>query len=85
MPKSTARISRHGDAGEWTTPMYPKIIIAKIPHTRWWTWVPPTSTLPGHQLTCARIMCVLKRMNPKVPTMATKKRNAARRPLWTIS
>ena len=29
----------------------------------WWTWVPPfVSTLPGHQLTCALIMCALVRM-----------------------
>ncbi len=31
----------------------------------WCTWVPPlVSTLPGHQLTCARIMCALVRMKP---------------------
>ena len=47
--------------------------------------MPPTETLPGHQLTWARIMWVLKRMNPNVPTRATKNRNAASRPVSTIS
>ena len=37
-----------------------------IPQTRWWMWVPPTSTFPGHQLTWARIMWALVRMKPNV-------------------
>ena len=32
--KKTVTISHHGDPGWWTTPMYPKIIIAQIPQTR---------------------------------------------------
>ncbi len=47
-------------------------------------WVPPTDTLPGHQLTWARIMWVLVRMNPKVSRKATKKRNWGSRPVSTI-
>ena len=47
--------------------------------------MPPTETFPGHQLTCARIMWVEKRMNPNVPRRAMKKRNAASRPGSTIS
>ena len=36
-----------------------------IPHTMWWMWSPPlVSTLPGHQLTWARIMWALVRMKP---------------------
>ena len=50
----------------------------------WWMCVPPTETLPGHQLTCARIMWVLVRMKPKVSRKATKKRNCGSRPVSTI-
>ena len=47
-------------------------------------WVPPTETLPGHQLTWARIMWALVRMNPNVSRKATKKRNCALAPVSTI-
>ena len=41
----------------------------------WWTCVPPlVSTFPGHQLTCALIMCALVRMKPKERTKATSTR-----------
>ena len=46
--------------------------------------VPPTETLPGHQLTCARIMWALVRMKPKVRRKATKKRKCGSRPVSTI-
>jgi mannose/cellobiose epimerase-like protein (N-acyl-D-glucosamine 2-epimerase family) len=39
-------------------------------------WVPPTETLPGHQLTWARIMCVLVRMKANVARKAQRKRKA---------
>ena len=47
--------------------------------------MPPTSTFPGHQLTCLLIIHVLVRMNANVPSSATKNTNAASRPEWTIS
>ena len=47
--------------------------------------MPPTETFPGHQLTCLRIIQVLVRMKAKVPSRATKNRNAESRPEWTIS
>src|SRR3954447_6741102 len=44
----------------------------------WWTWVPPlVSTLPGHQLTWARIMWALPRMKPN------ESRKASRIRKWT--
>ena len=46
--------------------------------------VPPTSTFPGHHLTCVRIMCALVRMKPKVSRKATKKRKCGSRPVSTI-
>src|SRR3954451_4354499 len=48
-------------------------------------WVPPTSTFPGHQLTCALIMCALVRMKPNVIRNETKNRNSGRRPVSTIA
>ena len=54
-----------------------------IPKTRWWTWVPPTATLPGHQLTSARIMWVLRRMKPNVSRKVTKKKSSACLPVST--
>ena len=42
-------------------------------------------TLPGHQLTCARIMWALVRMNPNVIRKETKKRNSGWRPVSTIA
>ena len=33
---------------------------------------PLVSTLPGHQDTCARIMCALVLMNPNEPTNAIR-------------
>ncbi len=46
-----------------------------MPHTMWCTWVPPfVSTLPGHQLTCARIMWALVRMKPNDSMKATSTR-----------
>ena len=48
-------------------------------------WVPPTVTLPGHQLTWARIMWALVRMKPKVIRKATKNRNSGWRPVSTIA
>ena len=47
--------------------------------------MPPTETFPGHQLTCLRIIHVLKRMKPKVPSRKMKNTNADNLPLWTIS
>ena len=55
-----------------------------MPQTRWWMCVPPTETLPGHHFTCARIMCALVRMKPKVIKKATKKRKCGSRPVSTI-
>src|SRR3954454_15098257 len=55
-----------------------------MPQTRWWMCVPPTETLPGHQLTWALIMCVLVRMNPNVSKNATKKRKCGSRPVSTM-
>ena len=43
--------------------------------------MPPTSTFPGHQLTCFLIIHVLVRMNPNVPSRKMKKTNAESRPL----
>ena len=41
----------------------------------WWMWVPLfVSTFPGHQLTWARIMWVLVRMNPNEPRNASRMR-----------
>ena len=37
--------------------------------------------LPGHQLTCARIIRTEKRMNAKVRTNAAKKQNSGNRPV----
>ena len=48
-------------------------------------WVPPTSTLPGHQLTWARIRWALVRMNPQLSRKATKNRNSGWRPVSTIA
>ena len=62
------------------TPIQPKISSSRIPQTRWWMCVPPTETLPGHQLTCARIMWVLVRMKPNVSRKATKNRNCGLAP-----
>ena len=48
--------------------------------------MPPTSTLPGHQLTCLRIIQVLVRMKAKVPSRKTKETNAGQPvPVSTIS
>ncbi len=46
--------------------------------------VPPlVSTLPGHQLTCARIMCALVRMKPNEHRNAIRIRNASSLPgIW---
>ena len=63
IPKRPARISIHGLSGWNAKARNPATIIVTIPKTRWWTWTPPVSMLPGHQLTCARIILVLKRMN----------------------
>ena len=60
-------------------------MIVTIPHTRWWMCVPPTVTLPGHQLTCALIMCALVRMNPNVIRNEKKNRNSGWRPVSTIA
>ena len=54
-----------------------------IPQTRWWMWVPPTETFPGHQLTCARIMWALVRMKLHDTRKETKKRNCGSRPVST--
>ncbi len=60
-------------------------MIVMIPKTMWWMWVPPlVETFPGHQLTPARIMWVLVRMNPNVSRKATRNRNCGSRPVSTI-
>jgi hypothetical protein len=55
-----------------------------MPQTRWWMWVPPTETLPGHQLTCALIMWALVRMKPNVSRKETKKRKCGSLPVSTM-
>src|SRR3954467_12866047 len=55
-----------------------------MPQTRWWMCVPPTETLPGHQLTWALIMCVLVLMKPNVSRKATKKRKCGSLPVSTM-
>ncbi len=56
-----------------------------IPQTMWWIWSPPlVSTLPGHQLTWARIMWALVRMNPNESRNAQMQRNSDSRPVSTI-
>ena len=56
-----------------------------IPQTMWWMWRPPlVSTLPGHQLTWARIMWALVRMKPNESRNAQMQRNSASRPVSTI-
>ena len=57
-----------------------------IPNTMWCTWVPPlVSTFPGHQLTPARIMWVLVRMNANVTRKATYRSSSGCLPESTIA
>ncbi len=84
IPKATARISRPGEPGSTAIASHPEIIRVRIPQNMWWMWVPPTSRLPGHQLTPARIMWALVRMKPNESRNATRKRNAGSLPASTI-
>ena len=84
IPKAIATSSLPGDPGSTAIEIQPEISSVMIPQTRWWMWVPPTSTLPGHQLTCARIMCALVRMNAHESRNETKKRKAGSLPASTI-
>ncbi len=47
-------------------------------------WVPPTWTLPGHQLTWARIMYALVRMKPNVIRNETRNSSSGSLPVSTI-
>jgi hypothetical protein len=47
--------------------------------------VPPTSTFPGHQRTCARIRWALVRIKAQLRRKETKNRNSGWRPVSTIA
>ncbi len=55
-----------------------------MPQTRWWMCVPPTSTLPGHQLTCARMRCALVLMKPNESRKASSTKSSASLPASTM-
>ncbi len=71
-------------SGSTATKPKPATNIAIIPKKAWWTWTPPGVTFPGHQLTSARIIRTLNRMNRKVRTKARSRKNSGRRPVSTI-
>ena len=48
-------------------------------------WVPPTSTFPGHQLTCALIRCALVRMKPEREQEGDEEEELGSRPVSTIA
>ena len=71
-------------SGSTATNPKPATNIAIMPKKAWCTCTPPGVTLPGHQLTSARIIRTLKRMKRKVRTKASNRKNNGRRPVSTI-
>jgi hypothetical protein len=53
------------------------------PKVAWWTCTPPGVTLPGHHLTCARIIRTLNRIKRNVIMKATKKEKSRSFPAAT--